>query len=454
MNATVVSPSPAPARAAKKPLAASVSLARVQATAARAVLAVLNGVNADHAIAKQDTSGFDGASRGALADLTLGTLRHLGELRAIVRAFVRAKPDPAIEAVLWIAIYELLYSRTASHVVVSQAVEAAEQINRGAKGFVNAVLRNVLREPDEARAKGAASEEGHWNHPQWWIDRVRADHPEWWEAILRGGNGHGPLTLRVNRRRANQAQLLEAFAAKKIEAEPLSETMLVVKRPRPVHRMPGFAEGWFSVQDAGAQLAGSLLGVKDKMRVLDACAAPGGKSAHLLELADCELTALDVDAERAKRIDENLVRLGLKANVRAADAIDVASWWDGKTFDRILLDAPCTGSGVVRRHPDGKWLKRETDIAQLAKLQAALIDALLPTLAVGGRLLYCTCSIFRNENAMQIDAALARHANLKRLRINLPGDPASAGGQLLPGGNKKTHNHDGFFYALLEKTAP
>ncbi|MGL5003775.1 MAG: transcription antitermination factor NusB, partial [Casimicrobium sp.] len=206
MNATVVSPSPAPARAAKKPLAASVSLARVQATAARAVLAVLNGVNADHAIAKQDTSGFDGASRGALADLTLGTLRHLGELRAIVRAFVRAKPDPAIEAVLWIAIYELLYSRTASHVVVSQAVEAAEQINRGAKGFVNAVLRNVLREPDEARAKGAASEEGHWNHPQWWIDRVRADHPEWWEAILRGGNGHGPLTLRVNRRRANQAQ--------------------------------------------------------------------------------------------------------------------------------------------------------------------------------------------------------------------------------------------------------
>ncbi len=464
MKDTVAIASPAPKG---KPLvaaksAASVSLARVQATAARAVLAVLAGANGEHAIAKQDTGGFDGASRAALTDLTLGSLRHLGELRAILRAFVRAKPDPQIEALLWVAIYELLYSRTASHVVVSQAVEAAQQMDRGAKGFVNAVLRNVLRNPDEARSKGAATEEGHWNHPQWWIDRVRADHPEWWEAILRGGNGHGPLTLRINRRRTSQASLIDALAVKKIEVEPLSETMLVVKRARPVLRMPGFQDGWFSVQDAGAQLAAPLLGIKDGMRVLDACAAPGGKTAHILELADCELTALDIDAERAKKIDENLTRLGLKATVRAADALDVASrgdgtiasWWDGKPFDRILLDAPCTGSGVVRRHPDGKWLKRESDIGQLAKLQAALIDALLPTLAVGGRLLYCTCSIFREENALQVEAALSRHVNLKRLRISLPGDPASSGGQLLPGGNKKTHNHDGFFYALLEKTAP
>jgi 16S rRNA (cytosine967-C5)-methyltransferase len=453
MNNAVAAQPPTPPAAAKS-AAPAVSLARVQTTAARAVLAVLNGSNADHAIAKQDTQGFDGASRAALTDLTLGSLRHLGELRAIVRAFVRAKPDATIEALLWVTIYELMYSRTASHVVVSQAVEAAQAIDRGAKGFVNAVLRNVLRAPDEAKAKAALSEEGYWNHPQWWIDRVRADHPEWWEAILRGGNGHGPLTLRINRRRATQAQLLDAFTKKKIDVEVLSETMLIVKRPRPVQRMSGFAEGWFSVQDAGAQLAAPLLGVKDKMRVLDACAAPGGKTAHILELADCELTALDVDAERVKKIDENLARLGLVAKVRAADAVDVASWWDGKPFDRILLDAPCTGSGVVRRHPDGKWLKRESDIAQLARTQAALIDALVPTLTVGGRLLYCTCSIFREENTAQIESALARHTNLKRLRISLPGDPASGGGQLLPGGNKKTHNHDGFFYALLEKKEP
>ncbi len=451
---------PPPTASATKPRgapgaapASAVSLARVQLTAAQAVLAVLAGTNADNAIARQDTSGFDGAARGALTDLVLGTLRHLGELRVIVRAFVRAKPDALIEAVLWIAIYELLYSRTASHVVVSQAVEAAERVNRGAKGFVNAVLRNVLRNPDEARAKGAASEEGHWNHPQWWIDRVRADHPEWWEAILRGGNGHGPLTLRVNTLRCSREKLIDAFAAKKIEVETLGETMIVVKRPRPVHRMPGFAEGWFSVQDGGAQLAAPLLGAKAEHRVLDACAAPGGKTAHILELAPCNLVALDVDAERLLRVAENLSRLGLTARTQVANAADVSTWWDGAPFDRILLDAPCTGSGVVRRHPDGKWLKRESDIAQLAALQTQLIDGLWTTLAVGGRLLYCTCSVFRDENAAQIDAALVRHSNMRRVRISLPGDPASAGGQLLPGGNKKTHNHDGFFYALLEKTA-
>jgi 16S rRNA (cytosine967-C5)-methyltransferase len=466
MNSTVAKPPTAthrakPAKSAsasstRTPRAADAgtALSRVQVYAAQAVLAVLSGNNAETAISKQDTASLDGPARSALADLTLGTLRHLGEIRAIVRLFVRAKPDALIESILWIAIYQLMHSRTATHVVVSQAVEAVEQVNRGAKGFVNAVLRNYLRAPDETRAKAQESEEAFWNHPQWWIDRVRADHPEWWEAILRGGNSQGPLTLRVNRRRATQATLIEAFDAKKIDVESLSETMLVVKRPRPVHRMPGFAEGWFSVQDAGAQLAASLLGVKDGMHVLDACAAPGGKTAHILELADCKLVALDIDATRTLRIKENLTRLGLKADVRVGDGVKVAAWWDGQPFDRILLDAPCTGSGVVRRHPDGKWLKRDTDIAQLAKLQAALIDALLPTLTVGGRLLYCTCSVFRAENAAQIDAAMARHSNIKRIRINLPGDPASSGGQLLPGGNKKTHNHDGFFYALLEKTAP
>ncbi|TAG84543.1 MAG: 16S rRNA (cytosine(967)-C(5))-methyltransferase RsmB, partial [Betaproteobacteria bacterium] len=209
----------------------------------------------------------------------------------------------------------------------------------------------------------------------------------------------------------------------------------------------------FSVQDAGAQLAAPLLGAKTGMRVLDACAAPGGKAAHILELSDCSLVALDIDALRNQRVSENFSRLGLTAEIRAADASQIKEWWDGKPFDRILLDAPCTGSGVVRRHPDGKWLKRETDMAQLANLQALLIDRLWQTLAVGGRMLYCTCSVFKQENAAQIDAALLCHANMRRIRINLPGDPASSGGQLLPGGNKKTHNHDGYFYALLEKIA-
>jgi 16S rRNA (cytosine967-C5)-methyltransferase len=339
---------------------------------------------------------------------------------------------------------------------VSQAVAAVEAVNRGAKGFANAVLRNYLRAPEAALAKAIERDEAQWNHPTWWVERIRSEQPEWWEAILRGGNGHGPLTLRVNRRRATVAQLLEAFTARKIDAEALSESMLVLKRPRPVERLPGFRDGWFSVQDAGAQLAAPLLGVKDGMRVLDACAAPGGKTAHVLELADCQLTALDIDAQRCQRIAENLARLGLAADVRAADAGDSAArgqWWDGKPFDRILLDAPCTGSGVVRRHPDGKWLKRESDIAQLAAQQARLIDALWPLVKPGGRMLYVTCSVFKAENSEQIEAALSRHADMRRIRITLPGDPASSGGQLLPGGNRKTHNHDGYFYALLEKAA-
>jgi len=354
---------------------------------------------------------------------------------------------------LWVAIYQLSHGKTASHVIVSQAVAAVETVNRGAKGFANAVLRNYLRDTEGALTKAMERDEGMWNHPTWWVERVRSEYPEWWEAILRGGNGHGPLTLRVNRRRATAEKIVEAFAAKKIEVETLSDSTLVLKRPRPVDRLPGFRDGWFSVQDAGAQLAATLLGAKDGMRVLDACAAPGGKAAHVLELADCSLLALDVDGTRCERIGENFARLGLSATVRAADATDPASWWDGVPFDRILLDAPCTGSGVVRRHPDGKWLKRETDIAQLAALQQRLIDALWSLLKPGGRMLYATCSVFKAENGLQVDAALARHADMRRIRVTLPGDPASSSGQLLPGGNRKTHNHDAYFYALLEKIA-
>jgi 16S rRNA (cytosine967-C5)-methyltransferase len=440
-----------PAKASAAAKNSGPPLALVQRRAAEAVLSVLSGLNSDAALARVDTSGFDGASRSALADLTLGTLRFLGELRGIVRQFVRAKPEPLIEAILWIAVYELAHSKTASHVIVSQAVAAVETVNRGAKGFANAVLRNYMRAPDEAMKVARESEEGEWNHPAWWVKRVRADHPEWWEVILRGGNSQGPMTLRINRRRATMAAVLLALEAKNIEAEVLSDFTFVLKRARPVQRLPGFGDGWYSVQDAGAQLAAPLLGVKSGMQVLDACAAPGGKAAHILESVDCTLTALDIDAVRNTRVAENFLRLGLTAKVVAADAAKLDTWWDKTAFDRILLDAPCTGSGVVRRHPDGKWLKRETDIAQLAALQAKLIDALWVTLKTGGRMLYCTCSIFKAENTEQIEAALARHKDMRRVRISLPGDPASSGGQLLPGGNKKTHNHDGYFYALLEK---
>ena len=383
-----------------------------------------------------------------------GTLRFLGETRGIARLFVHQKPEPLIEALLWIAIYQLRHSKTASHVVVSQAVAAVAEVNRAAKGFANAVLRNYLRGPEEALARACERDEALWNHPSWWIGRLQQEQPEWWEAILRGGNGSGPLTLRVNRRRTTAESVNAALAAKKIDAELLSDSMIVLRRPRPVERLPGFRAGDFSVQDAGAQLAAPLLGAKAGMRVLDACAAPGGKAAHLLELADIDLLALDVDATRCQRIRENFSRLELRADVRAADAAEPATWWDGRPFDRILLDAPCTGSGVVRRHPDGKWLKRESDIAQLAAQQRRLIDALWPLLAPGGRLLYATCSVFRAEGQGQIDAFLQRHPEAR-----VPAEPPSPG-HLLPlpdnGPDRPAQSFaavpDGFFYQLLEKT--
>ena len=432
-------------------LRSTAALAKVQQSAAAAVQHVLAGCNAEEALARVDRHSLDSAARSALSDLTLGTLRHLGECRALLGLFVRARPKPAVEALLWVALYQLRHSRTAPHVIVSQAVAAVADIDPAARGFANAVLRNYLRAPEQASERVKADPEATWNHPAWWIDRVRTDHPTGWEAILRGGNGQGPLTLRVNRRRATVAQALERFAARRIPAQALFDAAIVLPRPRSVERLPGFREGWFSVQDAGAQLAAPLLGVKDGMRVLDACAAPGGKTTHLAELADLDLIALDIDAARAAHVRSNLDRLGLSAAVRVADARDVESWWDGVAFDRILLDAPCTGSGVVRRHPDGKWLKRESDIDALCAVQSALIDRLWTTLRPGGQLLYVTCSVFLAENGAQIEAALARHPDMRRLRIHLPGAPASAGGQLFPGGNRKTHNHDGFFYALLEK---
>lgn len=236
-----------PGRVAGAARGAAIGLAVVQRRAAEAVLAVLDGRNADAAIAGVDTVGFDGATRAALTDLTYGSLRFLGELRGIVRQFVHQKPAPLIEAILWVAVYQLSHGKTASHVIVSQAVAAVEAVNRGAKGFANAVLRNYLRSPEAALAKAIERDEALWNHPPWWVERVRAEQPDWWEAILRGGNGHGPLTLRVNRRRATAAQLLDAFAARKIDAEALSDSTLVLKRPRPVERLPGFRDGSFSV---------------------------------------------------------------------------------------------------------------------------------------------------------------------------------------------------------------
>ena len=306
-------------------------------------------------------------------------------------------------------------------------------------GGARRVTATVAREP------GAR-----FSYPQWWIARIEAQYGGRSATILDAGNARPPLSLRVNARLIERDEYLAQLVALGIAATPIGRAGLIIERPRPVDELPGFAEGLFSVQDAGAQLAAPLLDVRDGMRVLDACAAPGGKTTHLAELAALDLTAVDIDGKRLERVGENLARLKLQAQLVAHDAGEPGRWWDGKPFDRILADVPCSASGVVRRHPDIKWLRRESDLAGFVAQQQRLLDALWAMLASGGMLLYATCSVFRVENEDQIEAFLARHDDAVALSLFLPVDEA-LGGQLLPAAGGAEHNHDGFFYARLHK---
>jgi len=386
------------------------------------------------------------AHRAALIDLCHGTLRRYGRSQAIVAALSRraGAADPLVEALLWCALYALESGRYADYTAVDQAAQACVALRRpNAKGYVNAVLRAFLRQRAALESRMTSDAVARYQHPAWWIEKLREAYPGQWEEILAAGNLHPPMCVRVNRRRMNAAAYAERLAAEGIGARPVGSQGLLLDRPVPVDRLPGFADGVVSVQDAGAQRAAPLLDVHDGQRVLDACAAPGGKTAHLLELADVDVTALDADAQRCSQVSRNLARLGLDARVLHADAAAPEGWWDGKGFERILADVPCTASGVARRHPDIKWLRRPGDAATFAARQARILDALWRVLAPGGKLLYVTCSVFPEENGRVIDAFAARTPDVRRLAVD--GD---AGGQLLPGAA-----HDGFFFALLLKPA-
>jgi 16S rRNA (cytosine967-C5)-methyltransferase len=418
----------------------------------------------------------DARLRPGVQALTFHVLRQLGTARALVAQLVQRKPDAAVQALLCSAVALLIEPgegtvegkadgsleapraamHYAPHTVVNQAVEAARQ-NRGMQrqaAFVNACLRRFLRERESLMAAVAAQPVARWNHPAWWIQRLQADHPASWQSILNANNQPGPMVLRVNRRRVQRDAYLATLRAAGLVARPVGEDGVVLDAPQPVEALPGFASGDCSVQDAAAQLAATLLldgrtwTASD--RVLDACAAPGGKTAHLLERADLDLLALDVDPRRCERIQDTLHRLQLTAEVKAADAGRPDTWWDGRPFDAILLDAPCTASGIVRRHPDVRWLRRESDVKQLAAVQRGLLEALWPLLKPGGRLLYCTCSVFRSEGEEQVQSFLERHTDA---RI----EPSP--GHLLPGigmaagqfHDNEPSAYDGFFYARIDK---
>lgn len=398
---------------------------------------VHKGHNLNRVLAAQPDAG-----RAAVQDMCYAVLREYGTLAAL-RDSLLSKPlsDRMIASLLAVALRQLRAHPEAAHTIVNESVEAAAALHSWARGLTNAVLRNYLRQ-DRSRRE-SADPVALWNYPQWWIDAAASAYPEHWQHALTAGNRHPPMTLRINARRGDVASYLAQLQETGIAARQIGPLAVQLAQPVAISRLPGFAEGRVSVQDAGAQLAAELLDVRDGQRVLDACAAPGGKTGHILERVEADLTALDSDAVRLQRVRDNLLRLGLNAELKLGDAGLVANWWDGVPYDRILADVPCSASGVARRHPDIKWLRRADDIDRFATQQTLILTELWRCLSVGGKLLYVTCSIFPKENQDRINAFLALHDNARQ--IPLQGEWMTAG-QLLP-----NDNHDGFFYALLEK---
>lgn len=417
----------------------------VQKQATKVVGDVLAGHNLNDVLqqALARMSDAPAGERAAVQDICYGTLRHLGLLRSVLKQLLQ-KPltEPALEHLLLIALYQLRFTRAAPYAIVDFAVTQAERTGSGrGKGLVNAILRNYLRQHQTLLEKAEQDPVGRWSYQKWWINALQQDYPQDWQSVLEAGNLHPPMTLRVNPAHTNIGTYLQLLADTGIAAKVLDESAILLAQPVGVDRLPGFFDGWVSVQDWGAQQAARLLDVSDGQRVLDACAAPGGKSCHLLELADIELTALDCDASRLSKVQQNLDRLGLSATLLTGDAAESSTWWDGRLFDRILADVPCSASGVVRRHPDIKWLRRHSDVAKFATTQAKIVDSLWQLLAPGGKLLYATCSIFPLENRLQAEAFAKRHPDAEPVPL-----PNGATEQLLPNAE-----HDGFYYALFRK---
>jgi 16S rRNA (cytosine967-C5)-methyltransferase len=397
-------------------------------------------VIAGQSLAEGQLARVDAVARPSVQDLVYGSLRRYGRGDFLLgRLLSHPLAAEEIRCLLLVALYRLETRPEAAHTVVDQAVRAAGELAEGRfSGLVNAVLRNYLRREAELLADLAADPLASSQHPAWWLAQLQQAHPESLPAIIAAGNAPPPMALRVNLRRGSREEYQERLAADDIVATPVGEAGLMLARPLPVERLPGFAAGLVSVQDPGAQHAAELLDARPGSRVLDACAAPGGKTAHLLERADLELLALDLKPARCRRVSENLSRLGLAAEVRTADCLRLDSWWDGRPFDAVLADVPCTASGVVRRNPDAKWLRRAEDITSFATSQARILAALWQVVRPGGKLLYATCSVFPAENGEQVARFLERQPQASRRHEE----------QLLP-----TAEHDGFYYCLLEKSA-
>ncbi|WP_434673148.1 16S rRNA (cytosine(967)-C(5))-methyltransferase RsmB [Pseudomonas sp. R1-15] len=426
--------------------------------AAKALAAVLGGKASLNSSLPTQLDKVEDRDRGFTQDLAFGTARWQPRLSALAAKLLQ-KPfkagDADVEALLLVGLYQLLYTRVPAHAAIGETVGCADKLKKPwAKALLNAVLRRAQRESETLLAELEHDPVVRTAHPRWLQKSLKAFWPDQWEAICAANNAHPPMILRVNRRHHTRDAYLALLGEAGIPAIPCqySRDGIILETPGDVRALPGFADGWISVQDEAAQLAADLLELAPGQRVLDACCAPGGKTCHILEAEPklAGVVAVDLEAKRLVRVKENLARLGLDAELFAADGRDTAAWWDGKPFQRILLDAPCSATGVIRRHPDIKLTRQADDIAPLAQLQGELLDALWLTLEVGGMLLYATCSTLPTENTDVIEAFLARTPGARELDIaTQAGIKQPHGRQLLA----QEGGHDGFYYAKLIKIA-
>jgi 16S rRNA (cytosine967-C5)-methyltransferase len=426
--------------------------------AAKALAAVLSGKASLNSSLPTQLDKVEDRDRGFTQDLAFGTARWQPRLSALAAKLLQ-KPfkaaDADVEALLLVGLYQLLYTRVPAHAAIGETVGCADKLKKPwAKALLNAVLRNAQRESETIFAELERDPVVRTAHPRWLQKSLKAFWPEQWEAICAANNAHPPMILRVNRRHHSRDTYLGLLTDAGIAATPCvySRDGIVLEAATDVRSLPGFADGWVSVQDEAAQLAADLLDLAPGQRVLDACCAPGGKTCHILEAEPklAGVVAVDLEAKRLVRVRENLERLKLSAELIAADGRDTQAWWDGKPFQRILLDAPCSATGVIRRHPDIKLTRQPDDIAALAVLQGELLDAMWITLEVGGILLYATCSTLPTENTEVIGAFLARTPGAREL------DLATAAGIKQPHGRQllaQEGGHDGFYYAKLIKIA-
>jgi 16S rRNA (cytosine967-C5)-methyltransferase len=428
-----------------------------RALAARILVDVhVHGVSLTDALANRLAAIPDVQDQGFVQEICYGVSRWWWRLDAML-ALLLEKPlkakDADIHHVLMTGLYQLQYMRVPDHAAVAETVAACAALKKAwAKNLVNAVLRNYQRRAEQLRVQLQDNPVAEFSHPQWLLDAIKNAWPQHWQSVLQANNARPPMTLRVNRLRVQRSDYLRQLAAAGISAKEsaYSDTGLTLEKPVPVTQLPGFAEGLVSVQDGAAQLAATLLQLAPAQRVLDVCAAPGGKTAHILESRPDiqELVAIDIDAERLKKVSENLLRLGVTASIRVGDGRSPQTWWDGRAFDRILLDAPCSATGVIRRHPDIKQLRKPPDIQQTVEIQQRILNAVWPLLKSGGMILYATCSILSQENELQIRDFLLSHTDAMDIEMTGAwGMPLKPGRQILPGQD----DMDGFYYACIKK---